>query len=163
MTPDLTKKLNKVLALLVSPYDGERLAAAARFAAILEAHDIHPSQVLDANGGSQALTENQMRRIFEEGYQRGHADGVQQARPARDWTPADDTKAEVGADAERLKVVLDAAAKSRDDELLSEWEVQFSNDMRERFERFGARMYVSEKQWAALDRLEAKLRRQDYL
>jgi hypothetical protein len=35
--------------------------------------------------------------------------------------------------------------------------------MRDRFERFGKKMYVSEKQWASLDRLETKLRRQDYL
>jgi hypothetical protein len=52
---------------------------------------------------------------------------------------------------------------SRDAGLLSTWEMQFSDDMRERFERFDSRMYVSEKQWECLDRLESKLRRQDFI
>ena len=151
-----------MLALLTSLHDGERLAAAARFTAILEAHDIHPSQVL-ANGNGPALTEEQMSRIYNEGYSRGHADGVQQARPARDWTPASDTKAAVGDDAKRLETILEASAQSRDAELLSEWEVEFSNDMRERFEKYDDHMYVSEKQWGCLDRLEVKLRRQGFI
>jgi hypothetical protein len=141
--------------LLTSPHDGERLAAAARFTAILEAHDIHPSQVL-ANGNGPALTEEQMSRIYAEGYRRGAAETEQRLRPQRDWTPADDTKAELGSDAERLEAILRAAAQSRDAGLLSDWEVSFSDDMRERFEKYGDRMYVSEKQWAALDRLETK-------
>ena len=111
MAPELQAKFGKVLALLTSPHDGERLAAAARFTAILEAHDIHPSQVL-ANGSTPALTEEQMSKIYAEGYSRGHADGVQQARPARDWTPASDTKAAVGDDVKRLCIILEAAELS---------------------------------------------------
>jgi hypothetical protein len=86
VAPELRDKIGKVLAMLTSPHDGERLAAAARFTAILDANDIHPSQVL--NGSSAPLlTEEQMRRIYDEGYHRGHADGQQAARPERDWTP----------------------------------------------------------------------------
>jgi hypothetical protein len=156
ISTEISGKLGKVLAMLTSPHDGERLAAAACFNAILEAHDIHPSQVL--NGSGPALTEEAMQRIYREGYQRGLADGQQQVRPQRDWTPSGGS-AEVGADAERLAAILEAAAESRDAGLLSEWETQFSNDMRERFERYGERMYISEKQWASLDRLETKMRR----
>jgi hypothetical protein len=163
MTPELIAKIGKVLAMLASPHDTEKLAAAGRFAAILEAHNIHVSQVFDGSGSGPVLTEEQMRQIYDEGYQRGHADGVQEARPACDWTPADNTKAEVGDDAARLQTILDAAAKSRDDDLLSEWEVQFSDDMRERFAKHRDRLYISERQWSALDRLETKLRRQDYI
>jgi hypothetical protein len=43
--------------------------------------------------------------------------------------------------------------------LLTEWETIFAADMCERFGRFENRMYVSEKQWAVLDRLETKMRR----
>jgi hypothetical protein len=162
VTPELRGKLGKVLALLTSPHDGERLAAATRFGAILAANDIHPSQVL-ANGSGPALTEEQMSRIYNEGYQRGHADGQQAARPERDWTPAGGS-VEAGADAERLRVILEAVAKSVEAGLLlSDWEQTFSADMLERFKQYGNRMYVSKKQWASLDRLETKLRRQDYL
>ena len=61
MAPELADKLGKVLAMLTSPHDGERLAAAARFTAILDAHDIHPSQVL-ANGSSATLNQEQASR-----------------------------------------------------------------------------------------------------
>jgi hypothetical protein len=163
MPPELVDKLGKVLAMLTSPHDGERLAAAARFCALLEAHDIHASQVLTNGNADPALTEAQMHRIYTEGYQRGHADGRQAARPQRDWTPADDTKAAVGEDTERIRTILEAAEKSAADGLLSEWEVTFSESIRERFRQYGSHMYVSEKQWASLDRLEEKLRRQDFL
>jgi hypothetical protein len=162
MTPELQAKLGKVLALLTSPHEGERLAALDRFNAILEAHNIHPSQVL-ANGDGAALNEEAASRIYWEGHARGCAETEQRLRPARDWTPAAGTSSEIGSDAERLKIILAAAAESRDAGLLSDWETQFSDDMRERFERYGQRMYVSEKQWQSLDRLETKLRRQDLI
>ena len=60
MAPELADKLGKVLAMLTSPHDGERLAAAARFTALLAAHDIHPSPLLrafaEAKGWSVELT-----------------------------------------------------------------------------------------------------------
>jgi hypothetical protein len=155
VAPELADRLAKLLRMLTSSHDGEVLAAANRLNAIVTAHDVDWNQAL-ANGSSPALTEAQMRRIYDEGYSRGHADGQQTARPERDWTPAGGS-AEVGSDAERLRVILEAATAAAG--LLSDWEQTFSADMRERFERFGARMYVSEKQWAALDRLETKMRR----
>jgi hypothetical protein len=158
MAPELADKLGKVLAMLTSPHDGERLAAAARFTAILDAHDIHPSQVL-ANGSSATLNEEQASRIYWEGHARGCAETEQRLRPARDWTPAGDTKAAVGDDIERLETILKAAAQSRDAGLLFHWEVSFSDDMRDRFEKYGSRIYISERQWAVLDRLETKMHR----
>jgi hypothetical protein len=65
----------------------------------------------------------------------------------------------VGDDAERLEAILVAASKAETGGLLSSWEIAFSNNMRERFKAYGNRTYVSEKQWAALDRLETKMRR----
>jgi hypothetical protein len=163
MTPELRDKLGKVLALLTSPHDGERLAAATRFSALIEAHGVHPSQVLANGNAGTALTEEQMRQIYDEGYQRGHADGQQAARPGRDWTPAGGASAEAGSDAERIRVILDAAERSANDGLLSDWEVTFSESIRDRFRKYGRKMYVSEKQWESLDRLETKLRCQGYL
>jgi hypothetical protein len=156
MTPELADKLGKVMAMLTSPHDGERLAAATRFAALLEAHDVHPSQVLANSNTGPTPTEEQMSRIYWEGHARGCAETEQRLRPARDWTPADNTSAEVGEDAVRLRQILEAAEQANG--LLTEWEATFSADMSERFTRFGNRMYVSEKQWSVLDRLETKLR-----
>ena len=154
MTPTVADRLSKVLAMLTSPHEGERLAAAARFAAILEANGIHPSQVL-ANGSSDpALTEEAMSRIYWEGHARGVAETEQRLRPARDWTPAAGTKAEVGSDVNRLLAILEAANLASQAGWLSVWEQIFSSDMLDRYKRYGSRMYVSEKQWAALDRLE---------
>jgi hypothetical protein len=160
MTPELRDRLGKVLALLASPHDGERLAAATRFVAILEAHDIHPSQVLANGNAGPALTEEQMHRIYWEGHARGVAETEQRLRPQRDWTPADNTKAAVGEDTERLRAIF-AASKQIEDAglILSEWEQQFLTDMYDRLEKYASRMYVSEKQWAMLDRLETKFRR----
>ena len=163
MDPAAAERLAKLLRLACSTGpDGEKLAALGRVSATVTAHGLDWGQLL-ANGNAPELTEEAMSRIYAEGYQRGHRDGQQQARPARDWTPADNTKAEAGEDDERLRTILEAAAEFRDAGLLSDREVEFSDDMRARFERYGKRIYVSEKQWAWLDRLEEKLRRQDFI
>jgi hypothetical protein len=162
MTPGLTDRLAKLLHLACSTGpDGEKLAALNRLSATAAAHDLDWNRVL-ANSGGPALTEEQMRRIYDEGYHRGHADGQQTARPERDWTPSGGS-AEVGPDSERLRIILEAARQSAEAGLLSEWEEAFSTDMLERFKKYGNRMYVSEKQWASLDRLEANLRRQNFI
>jgi hypothetical protein len=157
MTPELRDKLGKVLALLTSPHDGERLAAATRFSALIEAHGVHPSQVL--NGGGP--TRDQMQEVFDAGYERGLADGRSETQ--RDWTPASGTSAQAGEDAERIRAILAAAGLSATAGLLSDWEVTFSESIRDRFQKYGPRMYVSQKQWESLDRLEIKLRRYGYL
>jgi hypothetical protein len=164
MTPAIADRLAKLLRLACceTAPDGERLAAVGRLSAIVEAQDIDWDRAF-ANGGGPALTEAQMSKIYAEGYSRGHADGMQEARPARDWTPAADTSSEAGDDANRLKTILEAAAESAAAGLLSEWEVEFSTSVRERFQIYGARLYVSEKMWTSLDRLETKLRRQDFM
>jgi hypothetical protein len=72
-----------------------------------------------------------------------------------DWTPSGGS-AEVGPDSERLRIILEAAKQSAEVRM----EEAFSTDMLERFKNYGNRKYVSEKQWASLDRLEANLRRQ---
>jgi hypothetical protein len=104
-----------------------------------------------------------MHRIYSEGYQRGCAETEQRLRPERDSTSTENTSSPVGEAANRLQIILDAAAKSRDAGLLSDWEATFSSDMEERFKRYGRRLYVSEGQWQSLDRLEAKLKRQNFI
>jgi hypothetical protein len=153
VNPKLRDRLGKVLALLTSPEDGERLAAAARFTAILDAHGVHPSEVM--NGGP-VLSEEAMSRIYAEGYQRGLTDGRQQVRPERDWTPSGGS-AEAGSDAERIQMILKVAAENTN--LLTQWENDWVNSVGERFEQYGARFYVSDKMWAIFDRLETKFRR----
>ena len=164
MTPEISNRIAKMLRLVCdrAATDGEKLAALNRLSAIVVAQDLDWDRVF-ANGNGSALTEAQMERIYSEGYSRGHADGLQEASPVRDWTPTGGTSSEAGDDTARLMAILRAAEQSMDAGLLNEWEVTFVTDMTERFNKFGSRIYVSEKQWAALDRLEAKLRRQEFL
>jgi hypothetical protein len=161
MTPDLTLKLAKLLRMLTSSHEGEVLAAANRINAIVTAHDLDWS-VLLANGSGPPLTEEAMTKIYTDGYQRGHADGLQEARPARDWTPAGDTKAEAGADIDRVLAILDAAAESEAAGLLGEFETEFTQSLRDRVGH-GGQAFISTKQWAVLDRLEKKLTRQGFI
>jgi hypothetical protein len=159
MPPELAERLAKLLRLACSTGpDGEKLAAIGRVSAIAQAHNLDWDRVL-ANGHDAGLTEEQLSKVYWEGHARGVSETEQRLRPQRDWTPTVGSSAEVGEDAKRLEAILAAAAQAKESGLLSDWEVQFSDDMRDRFNRFGGHMYVSEKQWAALDRLETKMRR----
>ena len=110
MTPELADRLAKLLRLACSTGPAsEKLAAIGRISAIAAAQDIDWDQALANGSRPEALTEEQMSRIYSEGYARGHADGVQQARPARDWTPTAGTSSAVGTDADRLELILTAA------------------------------------------------------
>ena len=52
-----------------------------------------------------------------------------------------------------VELLYDAEATTR----LSEWENEFMDSLRDRVVRYGADALVSEKQWAVLKRIEAKL------
>jgi hypothetical protein len=162
LASDLADRLAKLLRLACSNGpDGERLAAIGRLSAIALAHDVDWDHAL--SGGGPVLSEEAMHRIYSEGYQRGCVETEQRLRPERDWTSTENTSSPVGDAADRLQTILDAAAKSRDAEMLSDWEATFSSDMEECFKRYGRRLYVSERQWQSLDRLETKLKRQDFI
>jgi hypothetical protein len=149
MNPEFRDKLGKVLAMLTSPYEGEQLAAATRFSALLAAHSVHPSQVLE-NGNGSALTETQKRQIHDEGFKRGFAAGVQTARnPEQPAGPASRTVS-------HLMMVIRAALDNP--EALTEWEQGFVDSINGRFVAYGTRVFVSEKQWNIIDRIERKLR-----
>jgi hypothetical protein len=159
MTPAVHNRVVKTLRLALSNGpDGEKIACLNRLSAIGAAYDIDLAAML-TNGNAPALDEEAASRIFWEGHARGVAETEQRLRPQRDWTPTDSTSAEVGDDAGRLESILDAATLARDSGILSEWEATFSNDMASRFNRFGNRLYVSEKQWSVLDWMETKFRR----
>jgi hypothetical protein len=159
MAPELADRVAKLLRLACSTGpDGEKLAAIGRLSAIVIAHNVDWDRAL-ANGNSATLTEEAASKIYWEGHARGVAETEQRLQSQRDWTPAAGTSSEIGDDAERLEAILQAATESRDAGLLTDWEINFSNDMRDRFETYGNRMYVSEKQWAILDRLETKMHR----
>jgi hypothetical protein len=146
MTLDLADKVAKLLRVACSTGpDGEKLAALNRLSALAVVHGFDWDRAV-ANSNGSGLNEEVASRIYWEGHARGCAETEQRLRPERDW-----------------KVILAAAAESRDAGLLSDWEVTFSDDMRERFERYGWRLYVSERQWQSLDRLETKLKRQSFI
>jgi hypothetical protein len=161
MTPAVADRVAKLLRMLTSSHDGEVLAAANRLNAVVAANHIDWDAAL-TNGNGAALTEEQMSRIYSEGYERGRRDGQQKVRPERDWTPAGNTSAEAGQDSHRLEMILETAASAEADGLLSTWEVDCAGSMRERFRTYGSRIFVSEKQWNSIDRLEEKLTRHGY-
>jgi hypothetical protein len=157
VTPDLAARLAKLLRLICDrSQDGETLAAASRLSAIAAAHDLDWDRAL-ANGGDSTLDQEAASRLYSEGHARGVAETEQRLRPQRDWTPANGTSAEAGSDAERVQRILDAAAQNGS--LLTEWESNWSDSVRERFEQYGTRLYVSDKMWAIFDRLEMKFKR----
>jgi hypothetical protein len=47
--------------------------------------------------------------------------------------------------------------ESRGDEKLNDWERQFVSDMTGRFQKYGARTMVSQKQWTALNKIAEKI------
>jgi hypothetical protein len=57
-----------------------------------------------------------------------------------------------------MKAIIAGAEPAISMSLLSEWEVTFLTGIAERFRRYGPRTYVSQKQWAVLDRIEANTR-----
>ena len=87
--PEIGEKMAKLLRLACSTGpDGEKLAALNRLAAIAVAHDLDWDRVL-ANGKAPDLTEAQLQRVYDAGYERGFEDGQQENVPERpDWSPA---------------------------------------------------------------------------
>lgn len=158
MTPEVRDKLSKILAMLTSPHDGERLAAATRFSAILAANDIHPSQVLSSGSG---LTEKQMSRIYAEGYAKGVSDTEQKLKAEESANPS----ARVGKQAHRLVTILNAGDDAIDEGrgYLSAWEIEFLTNMGARFDIYAKQTYISAKQWEVLARIEEKLKRDGFI
>ncbi|MGH6895757.1 MAG: hypothetical protein ACREJ5_04320 [Geminicoccaceae bacterium] len=159
MTSELKRaaKLLRLACCETAP-DGERLAALSRLSALVAAHD------LDWDAALGSLTREQLHEV----YSAGITVGVEMERAARtsggDWAPAGRSRAdEAGGRAQELRVILAAAAQSRADGLLDGWFGDFSLDMSERFDRWGAQTFVSERQWELIDRLRSILERQDYL
>jgi hypothetical protein len=151
VTPELAERLAKLLRLACSTGpDGEKLAAIGRLSAIAAAHDLDWDQTLNGSGPSR----DQMQELFNAGYERGLADD--RAETQRDWTPDSGTSAEVGSDAERVEAILNAASQANG--ILTDWERDWCDSLRERFKQYRNRLYVSDKMWAIFDRLEVKMR-----
>jgi hypothetical protein len=109
MTHSVRDRAAKLLRLALSTGpDGEKLAALDQLSALATANDLDWDRVL-ANGNGSALDEEAASRICWEGHARGVSETEQRLRPARDWTPATDTSAEVGDDAQRLCAIFEAA------------------------------------------------------
>lgn len=66
---------------------------------------------------------------------------------ASDW-------AEVGRTPQRLKELIETAKGALDD--LSDWEQDFVYDLEAKISQYGDRTYMSDKQWAVLERIEKK-------
>jgi hypothetical protein len=148
----LTQRIAKLLRLICDrSQDGETLAAASRLSAIAAAHDVDWDRAF--NGGGP--TRDQMQELFDAGYERGLADGRAETQP--EWSPVPAPNS-----IELLQVILTTAAKTEPG-ILTEWEMDFCNNVRTRLLRYGRRLHVSGKMWAILDRIETKLRYHDLI
>lgn len=67
-----------------------------------------------------------------------------------------DNSDEVG---DKLDAVLELLHDAIDHHRLSAWEDEFVASLLERLEQYGSKTFISEKQWAILDRLEEKIYR----
>lgn len=156
-------KLVKLLRMLTSSHDGEVLAAANRINGLLVANDLDWEQLL--SGASVELTREQMERIYKAGYQKGLDDAAKAQPPSTDdWAPAGTARAaEVGRQFNDVCAILEAAGRAGLQGLLSDFEKSFSISMAERIHDWGQRAFISEKQWAVLNRLRSKLQREGFL
>jgi hypothetical protein len=164
MTPDLADRIAKLLRVVCDrSHDGETLAAAGRLSATCEAYAIDWDAVLRGGNGHD-LTRAQLAEV----YQAGIKAGVEMERQAKanggDWAAAGHSRAdEVGDRESELQQILNAAARSKADGLLSGWFANFAEDMRERLDRWDRRTFVTERQWECINKLRSILERQDYL
>jgi hypothetical protein len=158
--PEIADKLVKLLRLACSTGpDGEKLAALNRLAAIAAAHDVGWGRAL-ANGKAPDLTEAQLQRVYDAGYERGFEDGQQEIAPERpDWAPA----APAPRSLEYVEKVLEATWQADKGGQLNDFEETFSQSIRERVARYGSRTRLSERQWGCIERLAEGLERAGYL
>jgi hypothetical protein len=164
LDPEVADRVAKLLRLaLSSGPDPEKLMALGRLSAIAAAADVDWDEALD--GASPGLRREQMMEIFEAGVRRGiEIEQANKGNSGGDWATAGTSRAdEVGERAGEPEVILDAAARSRSDGLLSGWYATFSSDMENRFANWGTCTRVSERQWEFLNKLRSILERQDYL
>jgi hypothetical protein len=157
--PEIGEKMAKLLRLACSTGpDGEKLAALSRLTAIAAAHDLDWDRVF-AGGNGADLSEAQMQRIYEAGYERGLA-GQQGSAPAQpDWSAA----APAPQSLEYLERGLSAAWQADAGGQLNDFEETFSRSIRQRIARYGSRSRISEKQWCCIERLAEGLERAGYL
>jgi hypothetical protein len=161
MPPETTEKLAKLLQLATGrgAYDGERLAACDRLAALLLANDLEWPALLAASGA--ALTQEQLEKVYAAGYERGLEDAKPKpAEPEREWSIVGGAGGSrpVGKQIDRLRAILTGARDAEEAGLLSDFEQTFVQSIRERVIKYASSTFVSDKQWRILERLEARFR-----
>jgi hypothetical protein len=161
MTPELVDRAAKLLRVICSTGpDGEKLAAADRLSAFVVANDLDWDRALAGTGP----TREQMQELFNAGLQRGPELGRAEKAGNSDWAAAGQSRAdEIGDRESELQQILNAAARSKADGLLSGWFANFASDMQERLDRWDRRTFVTERQWECLNKLRSILERQGYL
>jgi hypothetical protein len=161
MTPEHVERAAKLLRVICSTGpDGEKLAAADRLSAFVAANDLDWDQAL-ASGGP---TRDQMQELFNAGLQRGLELGRAEKSSNGDWAAAGQSRTdEVGERESELQLILNAAARSKADGLLSGWFGTFAEDMQERLDRWDRRTFVTDRQWEFINKLRSILERQGYI
>ena len=137
--------------------DGEKLAAADRLFAFVAAHDLDWERALAGTGP----TREQMQELFNAGLQRGLELGRAEKAGNGDWAAAGQSRTdEIGDRESELQQILNAAARSKADGLLSGWFANFADDMQERLDRWDRRTFVTERQWECIGKLKSILERE---
>jgi hypothetical protein len=157
MPPDVARRLAGCLRLLTSNHDGEVLAAASRINGLVSGYGLDWDQLI---GG---LSETNMQRLFDAGYQAGLEAAREEAKPepaaGRDWSFVGGSGSPTaGQNITRIRKILEAAATAEQAALLDEFETAFTTSMRERVTRYGGSAFISAKQWTVLNRLEDKFK-----
>jgi hypothetical protein len=165
MTPAIADRVAKLLRLICDrSNDAETLAAASRLSAIVASNDVNWDEALAGNGNGSSLSEEDMQRIFNAGYERGMQEATASKPSTADWAPAGRSRAdEVGEKVDELEAIIDAAERAKTNGCLGDFHAEFTASMRDRLNNWGARTFVSEKQWEVIARLRSILERTDYL
>lgn len=160
-----TSKLVKLLRMLTSSHDGEVLAAVARINGMVAGAGVDWADLVRES--EAGLTEEQVRRVYEEGLAEGVEIGKRRAQPSsgRLWQDANGASApakEAGAKSFDVLEDVMEAAKQYDGQLTA-FELDFCESMRSRISVYGARTFVSPKQWAVIERMKDRFQSKGWL
>jgi len=148
----LQDRLMKLLSLTTSPHDPEALAAIRKINVIMDANDVSWEELLNGH----ELSRDEMQNIYDAGYAAGEGDHPKKSelfkKAEPNWQSTAGVGRTIGDKIDYLKDVLLASKHCS----LTAFESEFCKSMIARVARYGNSSYVTEKQWAVIDRMNEK-------
>lgn len=146
--------LTKCLMMTTSDQDGQILAAINRANALLAANGHTWYDVL---GNQNPLTQDQIQKLYDAGYQDGYIAGEDAAKPRASWSDWAPISEEM--ELREILHLYDTLVKQGKPHGLDPRSDDYLNDLRDRLAIHGEDLHLSVKQQAWLNRIARRLRR----